>query len=146
MVNFTDPPVQRGTGSRPNRSNNSSASSASGSHSESGESRSLYPFTIHHTGRLGGPCLLYAESAKVRTEWKQKLEEALGLRKVVQESNKVFEGETLSIDTFNVPANPSIPVIPWNEGGTITGRVTCSIPFSMFCCSLLLLLIFNAWV
>lgn len=92
----------------------------------------LYPFKIHHNGRLGGPCVLYTESSKGRAEWKQKLEEALGLRKVVQESNKVFEGETLSIDTFSVPVNPALPVIPWSEGGTVTGPVTCSIPFSAF--------------
>ena len=36
-----------------------------------------------------------------------KLEEALGLRKVVQESNKVFEIETLSADTFLMPSVPT---------------------------------------
>jgi hypothetical protein len=65
--------------------------------------RVVYPCTIHHNGRLGGLYTLYAESAQARLEWKAKLEEAIGLRKVVQESNKVFEVETLSVDTFFAP-------------------------------------------
>ncbi|KAH9959705.1 hypothetical protein BGW80DRAFT_1366979, partial [Lactifluus volemus] len=58
------------------------------------DSRAVYPCTILHTGRLGG---LYT------------LQEAIGLRKVVQESNKVFEVETLSSDTFFVPSMLSAP-------------------------------------
>lgn len=65
-----------------------------------------------------------------REEWKRKLEEALGLRKVVQESNKVFEIESLSVDTFRVPPsmtglNPGLL-----EPVPFTGDVTCSVPFS----------------
>ena len=74
---------------------------------------------------------MYAESAQARNEWKQKLDEALGLRKVVQESNKVFEVETLSADTFVVPSmitNASSPA--WNQENAYTGKVTCSVPFS----------------
>jgi len=59
------------------------------------------------------------------------LEEALGLRKVVQESNKVFEIESLSIDTFRISpsitgSNPS----GLTEGVFFTGVVTCSVPFN----------------
>lgn len=79
---------------------------------------------------MGGPYILYAESAQVRAEWKQKLEEALGLRKVVQESNKVFEIETLSTDTFTIPAMVASTAPAWNEN--VTGKVTCSVPFSEF--------------
>lgn len=74
---------------------------------------------------------MYAESAQARSEWKDKLHEAIGLRKVVQESNKVFEVETLSSDTFVVPSmlapqtNQS-----WNAENSFTGKVTCSVPFS----------------
>ena len=80
---------------------------------------------------MGGAYILYAESSQARNEWKQKLDEALGLRKVVQESNKVFEVETLSADTFLVPsvmANTTSPT--WNQDSTFTGKVTCSVPFS----------------
>lgn len=38
---------------------------------------------------MGGVYGLYAESPQARDRWKEKLEEALGMRKVVQESNKV---------------------------------------------------------
>lgn len=67
------------------------------------DGRAVYPCTIHHNGRVGGLYTLFAEASQARLEWKAKLEEAIGLRKVVQESNKVFEVETLSVDTFFVP-------------------------------------------
>ncbi len=81
---------------------------------------------------MGGPYILYAETAQARTEWKEKLEEALVIRKVVQESNKVFEIETLSSDTFLIPSMLSGPVSPpaaWNQENSLTGKVTCSVPF-----------------
>lgn len=137
LVNFTDPPTQRSTGLLRNlRGNSDTASLADSAASRSAntpaDSRSVYPFTIHHNGRSGGPYILYAESAHMRAEWKQKLEEALGLRKVVQESNKVFEIETLSADTFLAPALiTNAAAASWNNENTMTGKVTCSVPFSM---------------
>jgi hypothetical protein len=55
------------------------------------DNRYVYPIHIHHNGRTGGIHTVFAESAQARVEWRGKLEEALGLRKVVQESNKVRE-------------------------------------------------------
>ncbi len=94
------------------------------------DSRAVYPCTIHCNGRLGGNFILYADSAQVRNEWKQKLEEAVGLRKVVQESNKVFEIETLSAETFLVPSMLAGTSPSYNLENSFTGRVTCSVPFS----------------
>ncbi|KAH9009063.1 CNH domain-containing protein [Lactarius hengduanensis] len=66
-----------------------------------------------------------------RSEWKEKLEEAIGLRKVVQESIRVFEVETLSSDTFVVPSMLSPPTNhSWNAESSFTGKVTCSVPFT----------------
>ena len=91
----------------------------------------MYPCTIFYNGRLGGPWTLFADSAQARAEWKEKLEEAIGLRKVVQESNKVFEVETLSADTFLVPSGAPGPASQsWSHESAFTGRVTCSVPFS----------------
>ena len=67
---------------------------------------------------------MYVESAQARLEWKAKLEEAIGLRKVLQESNKVFEVKNLSVDTFFAPT------LMRNNDGNFIGRVTCSVPFS----------------
>jgi len=92
--------------------------------------RAVYPCTIHHNGRLGGLYTLYAQTAQARLEWKVKLEEAIGLRKVVQESNKVFEVETLSVDTFFAPTSMANAGPSWNNDGYFTGKVTCSVPFS----------------
>ena len=95
------------------------------------DSRSVYPLTLHHNGRAGGPIILYAESAQSRNEWKLKLEEALGLRKIVQESNKIFEADSLSTDTFLVPLpTAGAPPPAWNQDNAYTGKVTCSVPFS----------------
>lgn len=95
------------------------------------DSRLVYPCTIHHNGRLGGLYTIFAESAQIRNEWKQKLDEAIGLRKVVQESNKVFEIETLSADTFLMPSIvPGGGAPAWTHENAFTGKVTCSVPFS----------------
>lgn len=136
-VNFTDPPTQRGTGLLRNlrggeRHADTPNYAAPGASPEVvNDPRSVYPLTLHHNGRLGGPYILYAESSQARNEWKQKLDEALGLRKVVQESNKVFEVETLSADTFLVPSVMSNSTSPtWNQENASTGKVTCSVPFN----------------
>ena len=144
LATFTDPPTQRGGGLIPFRGRGGGGhadgvsprpappgvnSPGVNSPETAGDARSVYPCTIHHNGRLGGLYTLFAETAQARLEWKTKLEEAIGLRKVVQESNKVFEVETLSIDTFLAPSilptNPS-----WNNDNILTGKVTCSVPFS----------------
>ncbi|KAG5653612.1 hypothetical protein H0H81_011984 [Sphagnurus paluster] len=135
LVNFTDPPTQRSTGLlrnlRGERHVDGVGMAPPGASPESAnDSRSVFPLTLHHNGRLGGAYILYAESAQARNEWKAKLDEALGLRKAVQESNKAFEVETLSADTFLVPSIMTNTTSPtWNQDNTITGKVTCSVPF-----------------
>ncbi|KAH7105901.1 Dbl-like domain-containing protein [Auriculariales sp. MPI-PUGE-AT-0066] len=133
LVNFVDPPQQRGTGIlRGLRHGTSDASNntVNGDRGLENDSRVVYPCTIHHNGRLGGLYTLYAESAAARVEWLQKLQEATGLRAVVQESNKVFEIEPLSADTFLVPHITGNQAPSWSEDSQYTGKVTCSVPFS----------------
>ncbi|KAI0358188.1 Dbl-like domain-containing protein [Trametes cingulata] len=136
LANFTDPPTQRGNSilrlGRSERHVNdaSTPTGAQQSPESSTDSRLVYPCTIHHNGRLGGLYTVFAESAQARSEWKQKLEEAIGLRKVVQDSNKVFEIETLSADTFLVPAMGPTSGASWNHENAFTGKVTCSVPFT----------------
>ncbi|KAF8202439.1 CNH domain-containing protein [Pholiota molesta] len=136
LVNFTDPPTQRSTGILRNLrggERHDTANTTPGATPDSAtDSRSVFPLTLHHNGRTGGPYILYAESAQSRTEWKDKLEHALILRKTVQESNKVFEIEYLSRDTFVMPAvsvgTNNSPA--WNQDNQFTGKVTCSVPFN----------------
>jgi RHO1 GDP-GTP exchange protein 1/2 len=95
LATFSDPPQQRGTaflkGFQRGSSVGSSTSSANGTATENvTDSRSVFPLTIHHNGRMGGLYTLYAETADARSEWKRKLEEALALRSVIQDSNKVI--------------------------------------------------------
>ena len=138
LVTFTDPPTQRGGrllpfgGKKETEGPNQNVSSPGASTSPDvvSDARAVYPCTIHHNGRLGGLYTLYAESAQARLEWKAKLDEAIGLRKVVQESNKVFEVETLSVDTFFAPTLMANAGPSWNNDGNFTGKVTCSVPFS----------------
>lgn len=136
LVNFTEPSTPRGTGLlrtlRANTGSSRDGSDVLNVTSSTSDSANVYPITLHHTGRVGGAVILFAESAQSRTEWKTKLEEALGIRKVVQESNKVFEIETLSSETFIMPntlAGPSSPP-SWTQENSYTGRVTCSVPFN----------------
>ncbi|KAG5637846.1 hypothetical protein H0H81_002983 [Sphagnurus paluster] len=129
LTKFSDHPTQRGSGAS-RRSGRSSASVSSG-HSDSGDAQALYPFTIHHNGRFGGSITLHTTLDASRAEWQQKLVEATGLRKVVQESNKVFEMETLSLHTFFTPATDySLPLSTRSETNPIPAKVTCSIPFN----------------
>ena len=135
LANFTDAPTQRSTGILRNLlpgGDSSSQSPGPLSPENPVDSRAVFPCTVHHNGRLGGLYTIFAESGQIRAEWKQKLEEAIGLRKVVQESNKVFEVETLSVDTFLVPAiRAGVPAPAWSHENSFTGKVTCSVPFSL---------------
>jgi len=137
LVNFTDPPTQRSTGILRNLrggERHEPGSANPGLSPESAtDSRFVYPLTLHHNGRTGGPYILYAESAQVRSEWQKKLVDALGLRKAIQDSNKVFEVEYLSRDTFIIPSIAQGANGPtWNQDSQFTGKVTCSVPFSQF--------------
>jgi len=134
LANFTDPPTQRNMGLfkiRGGHTGDQTGVTPAGLTPDTpGDARAVYPCTIHHNGRLGGLHTIYAETAAARAEWKAKLEEATGLRKVVQESNKVFEIETLSTDTFLVPSMTAGAATPsWNHENSFTGKVTCSVPF-----------------
>ena len=96
-LEFHQPPIQRasnllgfrGLGRDRGRQESDTASLATGDKPEAVDSRSVYPCNIYNSGRVGGHHILFAESAAARTEWKTKLDEALFLRKAVQEANKV---------------------------------------------------------
>ncbi|KAF8628723.1 hypothetical protein AX17_005945 [Amanita inopinata Kibby_2008] len=130
LYNFSDPPLHRATGIL--RNFRGGGQSTENPLQEGSDSRLAFPMTLLHTGRAGGMLVLYTESAAIREEWKQKLEEALGLRTVVQESNKVFEIETLSIETFLMYQGNAVQLqTPWKDGNhSLTGKVTCSVPFT----------------
>jgi hypothetical protein len=136
LPNFTESATQRSTSilrlglGGGNKHTEGGPSPGSGVPDSASDSRLVYPCTIHYNGRLGGLYTLYTESQQARLEWKQKLDEAIGLRKVVQESNKVFELEALSTDTFLVQSISSAAVPSWNHENSLTGKVTCSVPFS----------------
>ncbi|KAF8548709.1 Dbl homology domain-containing protein [Imleria badia] len=137
LTSFLDPPTQRSAGilrlGLGNRHGDGAGPTTPGSGmpESATDSRLVYPCTIHYSGRLGGLYTLFTESPQARADWKQKLEEAIGLRKVVQESNKVFEMEPLSTDTFFVPAISASATAPsWNHENSFTGKVTCSVPFT----------------
>ena len=135
LVNFNDPPQQRSKGllgglrgsggAHPDGVPNGGPAGP-----DATDARSIYPYTFNHTGRMGGFCTVYAESERARAEWKQKLDEAILLRKVVTDANKVFEVETLSMDTCLIPSMHATQTgSSWNEENIFTGKVTCSVPF-----------------
>ncbi|KAE9393016.1 hypothetical protein BT96DRAFT_999818 [Gymnopus androsaceus JB14] len=162
---LTEPPVQRSHEVSNSVSNDLLASPVD-SPSDSASSRLVYPITLHHLGRttpqtssafpttaLTTPSassstrsqqkpppniILYAESAAASAEWGAKLQDALGVRRVVQASNTVFEVEILSGDTFLPPAGVGGAsggagggvLGGRSQDGMITGKVTCSVPFN----------------
>lgn len=95
----------------------------------------VYPCAIHHNGmfngRFGGVHALFAESAQERLEWKAKLEEAIRLRKIVRESNKVFELEILNVDTSFASTHVENVESLYDEGD-IAEKVTCAVPFGVW--------------
>ncbi|KAN0135316.1 CNH domain containing protein [Lactarius tabidus] len=134
LANFSDPPTLRGTGLLHdifgNKGGDAQANTGLTPNAAT-DWRVMFPCTILHTSRLGGLFTLCAESSQARTEWKEKLEEAIGLRKVVQESNRAFEVEMLSSDTFVVPSMLTPPTNQTrNSESSFTGKVTCSTPFT----------------
>ncbi|KAK2464009.1 hypothetical protein APHAL10511_003953 [Amanita phalloides] len=129
LYNFHDPPLFRGTGILRGFRNTGTVGEPPAQ--DGPDSRGVFPMTVLQTGRSGGILVLYAESSVARDEWKLKLNEALGLRKVVQESNRVFEIETLNINTFYLhPNSLGQHQAPWQDGNSLTGKVTCSVPFT----------------
>ncbi|QRV73994.1 Rho1 guanine nucleotide exchange factor 1 [Ceratobasidium sp. AG-Ba] len=131
LVGFSDSPQQRPTrlfsiGTK----HDAPPNGAGGSGDSAQDSRLIYSFGIHYGGRAGGISQFFIDSSTARTEWRQKLEEAMEMRKVVQDSNKVFELETLSNETFAQPKG-YVPSSNWNEDSSMMGgRVTCTVPFS----------------
>ncbi|KAF8621825.1 hypothetical protein AX15_007493 [Amanita polypyramis BW_CC] len=130
LYNFQDPRLIRGTGILRGLRNTGTPTDIQ---TQDGlDPRGIYPMTVLQTGRSGGILNLYAESSAAREEWKVKLDEALGLRNVVQESNRVFEIETLNINTFYVHSSSAATLYQtqWQDGHSATGKVTCSVPFN----------------
>ena len=95
------------------------------------DSRSVYPLTLHHNGKTSVAHPLYAESREAQLEWKTRLDEAIVSRRVAQDSNKVFEFETLIADTFLMPLFSGAQQQSRNQK-MFTGEVTCSVPVSKF--------------
>lgn len=98
VLSFGDAPIQRGSsllsGLRGGGRNQSQQENAyTREPAEPVDHRLVYPCSVYHSGRVGGHYQIFAESDKVRAEWKQKLDEAIGLRKVVLENNKVSTSE-----------------------------------------------------
>ncbi|KAN0127764.1 hypothetical protein V8E53_014424, partial [Lactarius tabidus] len=123
LGNFTDPPTLYGNGLLRSFGGNKGGDAQENTGltpNAATDWRVMFPCTILYPGRLGGLYTLYAESSPARTEWKEKLKEAIELCKGVQESDRVFKVETISSDTF----------VSWNSGGLFTGKVTCSVPLT----------------
>ncbi|KAK7437402.1 Rho guanine nucleotide exchange factor [Stygiomarasmius scandens] len=124
QTNFTDPPIQRHGGNGLfRRLSNSPTLVSPGT-----DSGLIYPLTLYHSGHENG-FILYAESAQSRLEWKQKLEEALAIRKAVQESNQLFEMERLSPDTSSTLRAVSSPVLEQKDW--LARRLTCLVSFDI---------------
>ncbi|KAG6873148.1 hypothetical protein C0995_002300 [Termitomyces sp. Mi166 len=133
LVNAAEPPLLKSTrflgGLRGDR-NTDDPSEPGASPDTPGDSRSIYPLTFYYSGRMGGTYVLYAESSRARTKWKEKLDDAFTLRKSIQESSKVFELRTLSAATFASNPFANTTLTARSQDHAFAGKVTCSVPFS----------------
>ncbi|OBZ74537.1 Rho1 guanine nucleotide exchange factor 1 [Grifola frondosa] len=125
LTNFDRPPVQRGNSIRNLvRSGRDTPGGSPHPPEHAFDSRAAYPMTILHGGRSSGSLTLFADSVEDREEWKRKLDEAISIRKIVQDRNRVFRLETLIPDALCAPG--SMKSLP----NMITGKITCSLPFT----------------
>ncbi|CCO29888.1 Rho1 guanine nucleotide exchange factor 1 [Rhizoctonia solani AG-1 IB] len=130
LVGFNDPAQQRPTRLFSIGTKHDAPPAGPGGTGEPQDSRSIFPFGIHYSGRAGGISQFFIDSQAAREEWRQKLEEAIEMRKVVQDSNKVFELETLSDETF-AQSKGYVSNSSWNDESSFAGgKVTCTVPFS----------------
>lgn len=90
--------------------------------------RMMFPCTIFHKGRVDEKLTLYTDNLSARKEWQQKLEEAIGLRVAVSESDKAFELEPIAAGRFFIPGNISLHT---PDDTPIASKITCSVPFAL---------------
>ncbi|KAH8810365.1 hypothetical protein DL96DRAFT_1759947 [Flagelloscypha sp. PMI_526] len=87
----------------------------------------LFPFTLRYAGREGGLIQLYVPSVLTRSEWRDKFDEALGLRNIVRHAERLFEIEYLTRETFSFPS--PLNTLHRSCNSLQTRKITCSAPF-----------------
>ncbi|THH33188.1 hypothetical protein EUX98_g965 [Antrodiella citrinella] len=86
----------------------------------------MFPFKVYHASSPSTRAYtFFARDAEERNTWKAKLLDALAMRKVGQDANKLFAPITVCGGFFKAPslAGPSL-------GSRFTGKITCVAPFS----------------
>ncbi|THH20762.1 hypothetical protein EW146_g670 [Bondarzewia mesenterica] len=87
----------------------------------------VYPFTIYHAAaKLKRRYTLWAPTVSVRKKWHDALVDAIGVRKVRQDSNMWFAQQQVNDGVFRVAS----PRVPYNSTAKLTGQVTFAAPFS----------------
>lgn len=85
----------------------------------------MYPISFQQLGRHGGTVTYFVESSSTRTEWAEKLKDAIARRQQYQEANRVVRLEILSDKTFGATTFGSLA--PEAPVSTQFGRPTCSV-------------------
>ncbi|OCH94369.1 hypothetical protein OBBRIDRAFT_141319 [Obba rivulosa] len=87
--------------------------------------RPVYPFTIYHaSAKSTRRYTLYAGTEELRREWYSALVDALGVRKVRQDSNMWFAPHAINEGYFKYTITSSLSSTPF------TGRITAAAPLS----------------
>ncbi|KAI0342848.1 hypothetical protein BDW22DRAFT_1357379 [Trametopsis cervina] len=85
--------------------------------------RAMYPFTIYHaSSTLNRRYTLYANSEAQREKWRKALMEALGVRKIRQESNMILAPHVVNDSFFKTSGGNS----PNNATPRIHGKIKCA--------------------
>ncbi|KAI0706017.1 CNH domain-containing protein [Cerioporus squamosus] len=96
--------------------NSSSGSSANGAN--------YYPLSFYCHGKHGGSYTLYASTLDERNDWRRRFREAIAARKATQAEEGVFRVETITSEIASTQDAPA------HQPGLVTGRISCTLPFT----------------
>ncbi|KIJ51066.1 hypothetical protein M422DRAFT_65631 [Sphaerobolus stellatus SS14] len=85
--------------------------------------RPLYPIVVSHASSPSRTYTLYTSKPELRSQWKAALVDALGVRRVVADSNKLFAMSTINGDVFRTKKSLI-------QTGEFPGRITAAVAFS----------------
>ncbi|TFK84447.1 CNH-domain-containing protein [Polyporus arcularius HHB13444] len=83
-----------------------------------------HPLSFYCHGKHGGSYTLYSSTLDERNEWRRKLRDAVAARKNAQAEEGVFRVETI---TSEIASSQDAPA---HQPGLVTGRISCTLPFT----------------
>jgi hypothetical protein len=127
VYRWEDAPVSRSSGFH---LKSTLSSGSTGETSSNLDHRLLFPIELRYLGRTGGHFTLFAESARARDTWREKLQAAIEARERVLASQRVFDLVPIANQTFLQRGHAADAQAPRDGSRPPAGRPTCSVSFS----------------